>query len=203
MSIATHLSRLPPRVQRILALLVIPAAFICVWAGVVWPLYHTHQAQDEWRAGAAQQLAQRRGLAEIEAAVRGKLDALPQFQSWNKLYRVPGDASAVIALQTEINAALNSARVRPQSLAPLEGVDVGPLRKVGLRIVAPMTIDQLKEVLLRVDGLTHLVRIEQLIVNAPPVQGPQENPTLTVTMEAVAYALEEPESTAAAEARQS
>jgi Type II secretion system (T2SS), protein M subtype b len=202
MRIAAHLSGLPHQVQRVLALLVVPAALVVAWAGVIWPVSHAYQAQVEWRATAAQQLAQRRGLAAIEGVVRTQLDALPQFQSWNKLYRTPGDASAVIALQTEINSVLNSARVRPQSLAPLEGVDVGPLRKVGLRIAAPMMIDQLREVLLRVDGLTHLVRIEQLIINAPPVQGPKENPTLTVTMDVVAYALEEPETAAAIETRQ-
>lgn len=190
MRIVAHLNRLPPRVQRILALLVGPAALVLVWAGVIWPIWHAYQAQVQWRATAVQSLAQRRGLAEIETVVRAQLDALPRFQSRQKLYRTAGDASAITALQSEINAALNSVQARPQTLAPLEATQVGPLRKIGLRIVAPMTIDQLKEVLLRIGELTHFMRVEQLIVNAPPAQSPQENPTLVVTMDVVGYALE-------------
>mgnify|MGYP003781749401 CR=1 FL=1 len=171
-------------------LTLLPAALLSSGAGIIWPAWHIYQSQIEWRGQATQLLAQRRGIAAIETAVRTQLEALPNHPSWQKLFHTTGEGTAVIALQTEVNSALNGARVRPQSFAPLEVMQAGPLRKVGLRIVAPMTIDQLGDVLIRVEALTHWVRIEQLSVNAPPVQSAQENPTLIVTMDAVGYAID-------------
>jgi len=190
MKIAQQLGELPPRAQRVIAVLLIPTALVSIFVAVIWPIWHLYQSQVQWRDNAERLLAQRRGLSEIETVVRERLDALPQLKIWQRLFRTTAGTTAVIALQTEVNTALSSARARPQSFEPLETTQVGPLQKIGVRIVAPMTIDQLKDVLARVEGLTHLVRIEQLLINAPPTQSPDQNPTLIVTLDAVGYAID-------------
>jgi len=190
MRIAERLNKLPTQVQRAVAVLLLPAALVLIIAGVIWPMWQVSQSQAQWRDDATQLLAQRRGLGDIEAAVRHQLEALPNLQSWQRLFRTTAGTSAVIAVQTEISTALSDAGARPQSFVPLEIAQLGPLRKVGLRIVAPMTIDQLRVVLVRIEGLTVLLRIEQLLVNAPPVQSADQNPTLVVTMDVVGYAID-------------
>lgn len=186
MSIAEQLSKLPPRAQRAIAVLLIPATLMLTHVLVVWPIWHMYQSQVQWREDAARLLAQRRGMSEIAAVVRERLDTLPQLQIWQRLFRT----TAVVALQAEVNSALTGARARPQSFEPLETKPLGPLQKIGVRIVAPMTIDQLRDVLVRIEGLSHLVRIEQLLINAPPLQSPDQNPTLVVTMDVVGYAID-------------
>lgn len=191
MSLIDHVSRLPPRAQRVLALLVVPAAFFAIWVSMLWPSLYALQAQVDWRATITHTLARQRGLAGIESAVRAQLDALPNLKSWQRLYRAGAEGSAVIALQSDVNGALSASHARPQSFAPIAVTQIGPLHKVGLRVTASMTIEQLREFLHQVEGLGHFVRIEHLVVVAPPLQTSQENPLLTVTLDVFGFAVEE------------
>jgi len=190
MSIADRLSRQSPRAQRILALVALPTALLSIVAGVIWPIWHTYQVQIQWRIAVTRSLAHQRGLAAIESAVRSQLDALPNLRSWQKFYRANAESSAVIALQSDVSGALAASHARPQSFSPI-GTQTGPLRKVGLRVAASMTIDQLREFLLQADALAHFVRIERLLVNTPPQQSPQENPMLTVTMDVFGFVVDD------------
>jgi hypothetical protein len=189
---ADHISELPPRLQRALALLFIPAVFCIVWAGLIWPVSRVCHAQGTWRATAATLLARQRGLAEIEPTVREQLDALPRLTSWQRLYPAGEQGSAVLVLQSDISAALSAAQVRPQSFVPIEPSQSGGLRKVGLRVAAPMTIDQLRAFLGQAVLLPHFVRIEQLLVSSPSVQSAQENPILTVTLDIFGFVADAP-----------
>jgi hypothetical protein len=184
------LNKLPLRLQRILALRVVPAALLAIWTGVLWPIWHAYEAQVHWRATAARTLARQRGLAGIEKAVHAQLDALSRLKSWQRLYRASPDGSAIVALQTDISEALTASHARAQNFAPIGTTQSGSLRKVGLRVVASMTIDQLREFLRQAGELTHFVRIEQLVINAPPVQSPQENPPFTVTLDIFGFELD-------------
>jgi hypothetical protein len=158
---------------------------------VIWPIWHGYQEQNEWRATAAHALARQRGLAAIEAAVRARLDALPKLQIWQRLYRANAQGAAVMTLQSDVNSALAASNARPQTFAPIAITETGPLRKVGLRIVASMTIDQLRAFLMQTERLAHFVRIEQLVVSAPPNQTPQTNPPLVVTMDIFGFAVDD------------
>jgi hypothetical protein len=189
--VADHLSKLPPRLQRILALLIIPAAFLCLWLGLIWPIQYAYEAHVDWRSAAIHTLARQRGLASIEETVRTQLDALPRLTSWQRLYRASADGSAVVALQSDISTALTASNAHPQNFAPLGTTQSGPLRKFGLRVVASMTIDQLREFLRQAPELARFVRIERLLINAPPVQSPQENPPFTVTLDIFGFRIDE------------
>jgi len=186
MTIADHVSALPPRVQRALALLFVPAALLAICASLLWPALHAYHAQLEWRDMAAHTLARQRGLAAIEATVREQLTALPRLESWQRLYR-EAQGSAAIALQSDISGALSASHARPQSFTPIAPTSAGPLSKVGLRVAAAMTIDQLRELLHQIEALRHFVRIERLVIVAPPLQRPEENPALTVTLEVFGF----------------
>jgi hypothetical protein len=198
-------STLPPRAQRVLALLVVPAALLAIWSSLLWPLLHAYQSQVEWRRTAAHTLARQRGLAAIEAAVQAQLGALPALNSWQRLYHLGTDSSAVIALQSDVSNALAASHARPQSFAPIAPAQAGPLRKVGLRVAASMTIDQLREFLRQTDELTHFVRIEHLTIVAPPLQTPpgtaKENPLLSVTLDVFGFAVEDAAVSAATSAQ--
>jgi len=201
MSMADRLSTLPPRVQRTLALLVVPAALTTIWACVVWPLLHAWQGQVEWRQSVVQTLARQRGLARIESSLRTQLTTLPGLASWRRLYRMSAEGASVIALQSDVSNALVAAHARPQSFAPIAPTRTGPLTKAGLRVTASMTIDQLHEFLQQIEGLGHFVRIEHLTIVAPPIQPPRENPPLNVMLEAFGFATESAAVTAATTAQ--
>jgi type II secretion system (T2SS) protein M len=190
MSLVDRVSSLPPRAQRALAVLFVPAAFLAISASVFWPTLHAYRSQTEWRHIAAHTLARQRGLAGIEPAVREELTALPRLESWQRFYR-GAQGTAAIALQSDISGALATSHARPQSFTPIAATAVGPLMKVGLRVAAAMTIDQLRELLHQVDTLRHFVRIEHLIIVAPPSQRAEENPVLTVTFEAFGFGIDE------------
>jgi hypothetical protein len=51
-----------------------------------------------------------------------------------------------------------------------------------------MSIDQLRGFLGQVNSLSRFVRIERLSITAPPMQSPQENPTLNVTFDVFGFA---------------
>lgn len=189
-SLVDLVSSLPPRAQRALAVLFVPAALFMMAASLFWPALRSYHSQMEWRQTAARALAHQRGLAGIEPAVREQLAALPRLESWQQLYR-GAQGSIAIALQSDISGALATSHARPQSFTPIEATSVGPLTKVGLRVAAAMTIDQLRELLHLLDTLRHYVRIEHLIVVAPPLQSAEENPALTVTFEAFGFGIDD------------
>jgi hypothetical protein len=189
MNVLDHLLRRSPRVQRTVALLVVPLALLLIWGIVIWPVWRVYQSQRTWRTDAASALARHRGLIDIEDEVRVQLNALPDSPGLQKLYRVQTPGAAVLALQSDISAALSAARTRAQTFTPLPPAQIGSLQQVGLRVVATMRIDQLSELLRQVDQLPHFLRFQQLLVNAPVEQLPDENPTLVVTLDIVGFAI--------------
>lgn len=196
MSLADQLGNLPPRLQHAIAVLVVPMALLAISASLLWPALDAYRGQIEWRSASERALSRQRGLAAIEIPVREQLDALPRLTAWQRLYR-GALGSATIALQSDISSALGASHARPQSFTPIPATREGPLTKVGLRVTAVMTIDQLRELLQRMDTTAHFVRIEHFIVVAPPVQTLHENPQLTVTLEVFGFHLgDEPTSAA-------
>jgi hypothetical protein len=183
MSIAQRLRQRPRRVQRALALLLLPMLLMLGWSALAVPVWQLYQAQQHWRAHALRTLAHRHALAASEPLLRAELLRLPRSRDWLRLYQVRAKGLAVSALRAEVGTILNSLQARTQALSPLAQLDAGEVRKVGLRIVAAMRIDQLQQFLVQVQALTHLVRVEQLQISAPPTQAAQENPLLTVTMD--------------------
>ena len=187
MSIGDRLRALPERMQRWLALLLVPAIVIALLAGVMWPLRQAYEAQLAWRANATQRLARLRGLSAIEPAVRAQLETVRAAPAWQRLYRSERASSAVAALQSDINTVLAAVGAYPQSFTPLESTQTGTLQRIALQISVPLTVAQLRDVLQRAASLPHLVRIEELLITAPLTQSATENALLQVTMDVAAY----------------
>jgi hypothetical protein len=179
--------------RRLAALIALPAALLIAWSIAIWPLWYMYESQQTWRVSIARTLAHQRALLQIEPTVRAHLAELPNAVAWQRLYSAKLDSAGVIALQTDLGHALAAAHVRPQSFAPIATTRTGTLRKIGLRVVASMTIDELRELFRQTALLSHLVRLENLLITAPAVQSRQENPRLVVTMDAFGFAREEHE----------
>lgn len=188
MSLADRMGSQPRQVQRILAVMAVPALLASIATLVTWPLWHAYHAQHDWRATAVRTLAQQRALAALEQDIDAQLARLPDLRAWRRLYSGTPPSAAVTALQSDIHRALAASRAHAQTIAPIEIAQEGPLRRIGLRVVVPMQVDQLREFMLQLDRLTRLVRLEHLVVHAPTGQAPQENPVLTVTMDIVGFA---------------
>ena len=191
-SIADHLGRLPPKMQRVLALAVLPTIVVAALASAAWPAWHAYRAQADWRLDSTLTLARQRGIAEIEPLVRAQLEALPKLKMWRRFYRLNTDGSAVAAIQSDLSRALSASRARPQAFEPLALAAIGPLHPVGIRVSVSLTIDQLRDFLQQTGRLEHFVRIAKLSINAPAVQAAQDNPPLMVVMDVVGFAVEGP-----------
>jgi Type II secretion system (T2SS), protein M subtype b len=189
-NLADRLSKQSPRLQRVVALLVIPGAVLALGAAALWPMWYAYAAQMQWREEAARTLAHQRGLAAIEDEVRLQWDAVPNLRGWERLYRTATPGAATIALQSDLSAALTAAHAQVQTLTPLAPAQTGALQKIGLHVVATMKIDEFGELLRQMSQLSRFVRFEQLLVNAPAGQLPNENPTLVVSMDVVGFAID-------------
>ena len=126
----------------------------------------------------------------IEHEVRAQLDTLSSLGAWQSFYPTSSQGAA-IALQSDIETALTASQARAQTFTPIAAARTDMLQKSGLRVVASMKIDQLREFLLQTQRLTHFVRFEQLLITSPAVQGPQENPTLILTLDVVGFAIDD------------
>jgi hypothetical protein len=184
---------LPLRQRRLVAVGVAFAALILFVGLVVWPVYALYTNQLEWRATASKTIAEARGAEPAIASVVQQLDALPASAMWAKLYTVDKVGTGAALLQADVASLVSGARGAVQSLTPLAAVssnnadtkNSGDMARIGVRVVASMTIDQLKDFMSAMAAHTRYLRIEHLSVFAPSAQSPAQNPMMTVTMEVV------------------
>jgi len=182
-SFAAHCEKLHQPTRRLIALTAIPLIAGLAWAVIVIPGQAIYRSQADWRADAIATLSRVRQAKSVGDELSERLKSLPAAAIWNKFYTVNKAGSAGSMLQADVGGVLNSIHAGVQSLTPLRTTDVNGLNTVGLRVVASMTIDQLKNFLAGIANHVHYLRVERLRINAPPTQTPEQNAMLTVTIE--------------------
>jgi hypothetical protein len=189
MSIADRCASLPVTPRRVVALVVVPLVLALLIAVLLLPFAATSDSQARWRDEARQLLADARHAPAEQAALEREIAALKSSQLWSKFYSTGGAVSSATALHADVSAVLGAAQASVQSVTPLQSQELEGFTKVGARFTASMRLNQLQSVLTGLAGHTRYLRVERLIVVAPQVQSPQENPPLAVTMEVHGYEL--------------
>jgi hypothetical protein len=181
--VAHRLRAFPLQTRRFVAVALLPFAALLLWVAVVLPVTALYESQVQWRTEATDTIAQAQGATVLLANATEQLRSLPAAPLWTKLYSVSKPGSAASMVQTDVNGILAASHAVIQSITPLASTPSGDLSKVGLRVAASMTIDELKVFLNSVTTHPRSLRVEKLSVLAPSVQMAAQNPMLTVTVE--------------------
>lgn len=180
----THrIAGLPPAVRRLIAIALLPLGAGLVWLLVIGPVVAAVTWHSEWRSDAQRIVSQARGSKAAATETVEQLASLAANPLWGKFYSVDKAGAAVPALQADVSAVLAASHGLIQSSSPLPPVVEDGLTKIGLRIAASLTVDQLKTFTESIARHPRYLRIEKLSILAPSMQVPDQNPMLTVTMD--------------------
>jgi hypothetical protein len=188
-SAATRLAALPRNTRRVVALALLVMVIVLAWLLVWLPVSTLASSQDEWRRQTAQQIAKDRGLAKSAARVREVAQSLRDAPIRARLYEA-GDVPVDDQLQNDLRAALVQSGVEPTTFKVLPGATTQGLRQHRVEFSSVLSVDQLRSLLTALEQQRHYVRVERLRVEAPAEQRSNENPHLTLLMEAKGYSLD-------------
>lgn len=181
----THLSLVAQRAVAIVLLLI--AAFL-IWTALISPTWWLIRSQDSWRHRFEIILADQKGKAAAAHALGSQLEALRTARIWRALLSGDNEDAASEQIQREVAAIAQTAGARETRLQTLPKRQGQGLDAYGTRGTTAMTALQLKLFSSGIRTAPHFLRIERLIITAPQVQGPDQNPDLAVTFDVFGFA---------------
>lgn len=181
----------PASARRALALVLV-AAIAAASIAVVHTICDIVSSQDIWRSTARNALARDRGVAANGSQIRGSLESLGSAPVWNRLYAPGADADGAQLVQRDLMSLGTSAGAVIQSAVALPAVEGAELRSHGVRLVASMSIDQLRNFIAGIRAHTRYLRVQELSISAPQTQALDVNPPLTVTVTVLGYSRPQP-----------
>lgn len=191
MKFADRCAKLPTPQRRAIALLIAPLMVVMVIAALWLPIVHLHHRHAEWREEARRLLSLAEHAPAERAALQREITALNTSELWSRFYPGGQAVSSATSLHADIGALLSSVRVSVQSLTPIAAEESPQFTKVGIRFSASMRVNQLQGLMTAMALHSRYLRVERLLVAAPHVQSPDENPPLAVTMDVYGYELNE------------
>jgi hypothetical protein len=190
-SAAARLATLPRAARRALALAILSILLLLVWLLLLAPVEWLATSQDEWRAHVVQQIAGDRGTVRSANRIREVAGVVRDAPIRGRLYET-GPMAVDDQLQNDLRAALLQSGVEPTTFKVLPGTSVKGLRQHRVEFSSVMSVDQLRALYGALQQQRHYVRIERLQIESPASQRADENPRLTLLMEAQGFALEAP-----------
>jgi hypothetical protein len=188
MTVADRIMARSPGARSVLALLLVPVGALLAWALVVQPIHWVITSQSDWRESTTTELARARGHAQLLEAVRKQVDELPSAPLWQRFYVVGAGESISGAVHKDVTELCMTAGLNSQSITPLPSEKLGAMTRQPVRLVAMGTSDRLQAFLARLREHPRYLRVDRLNVSAPQLQGADQNPVLTVTMDIAGYA---------------
>ena len=120
--------------------------------------------------------------------LRSRLKALPDAPIWQRFYPDGASANAGTAFREDIARYASVAGVTVESIAPLPATEQFGLRRLGMRMSAVMTIEQLTHFLTQLRTSPRYLRVDTLRVVAPQVQMKNGNERLLAQLQIFGYA---------------
>jgi len=177
-----------PRTQRRLTAVALLIALVAVTDGFIIPTVSTAiGSQDVWRLRARRELARDRGKAQIGSALQQSAEHYPEAPIWQVFYAASEPAKLAGKVEQDVRsiAAAANVFVKVQS-APRTDSD-GMAGSHGVRVNASMTIQELRAFATALRSQTHYLRVVRLVVRAPIIQAPDQNPKLDVTLDVYGF----------------
>jgi len=189
MSAAARLAALPLASRRTIALLMLVLALVVAWAAIVMPLRALLSSQTEWRADVARDIARDRGMVSTATALGATAKEVEDSPLRARLFEA-GPVTPADQLQNDLRAALLASGVEPTTFKVLPSAAAGGLRVSRVEFSSVLSVDQLRGFFQALARQPHYVRVERLRLDAPAVQRTDENPRVTMLMEARGYSLD-------------
>lgn len=186
MTVTERLRTSSLRVQNVIALSLL---FALPWFGYAllfkplqW-LFPSAEYYDELR----EDLSKDRAWAQSAGSIAEHSQTLSSSDLWQQLYVAKSKEEGAAKLLMDLRSVLGHSGVDATSEIEMRSGEPGGPPEVGARLVAIMVVSQLQQVLQQISTHTRLLEVRRLSVTAPPSQSPNENPSLTVTLEVVGY----------------
>jgi len=192
MNAVARVAALPLVTRRAIALAVLAVMLVLAWSLVVWPVRVLLTSQTEWREDVTKQIARDRGMLKSATQIREAAAALDASTLRGWLYEGGGALAPADALQNDLRSALLASGVEPTNFKVLPATNAAGLRAQRVEFSTIVTIDQLQAFFVALDNQPHYVRIERMRLDAPDTQRNDENPPMTVLMEARGYSVDGP-----------
>jgi len=189
MSLAERCAKLPVASRRAVALVGVPLAIVLLLMTIWLPIGLLRQSQIDWRNEAIDTLSSTHQAPAVQAALDQQLAAMRSSPLWSRFYKTPDTVSATTALHADLSALLNAAQASVHSLTPIQSEEQGAFTRIGVRFGASMRMNDLQNVLAAMNAHSRYLRVERLVVTAPQMQVPEQNPPLAVTMDVYGYRL--------------
>ena len=184
------MERLPMWQQRLIVLATLASMLAVVAATLLFPLLHSWQSHREWRNGALRELALARGLATQHDAYTQLVGTLNAGARPGRVWSGTADIAAT-SLQSDVRAMLDASHATLQTIQPLPNKQDGLFQDISYQIALTATIDQLSDLVHRIDSSTKILTLDQVVVTAPEYQDPTTNPTLSVRLNISGYVSKE------------
>lgn len=196
MSAAARLAALPRNARRVAAVAILVLMMALAWLLVIVPVRLVATSQDDWRAEVSRQIARDRGMVKSATRVRELSESVRNAPIRGRLYAA-GNVGIDDQLQNDLRQALIQSGVEPTTFKVLPGSTANGVRQHRVEFASIMSVDQLRSLYTALEQQTHYIRVERLRIEAPATQATNENPRLTLLMEARGYSLETPPAPAA------
>lgn len=177
---------LSPLQQRCIAIALLGVALALLWLGLIDPVasYFRHNADQ--RGADLNALSRDRALVSQDRSIEATLAALKASPRWSRFYDTQKADKVVLQLQSDLREVFKAPN-NPTSMTAVPVVVEGPLTRVATKVTLSLTIDQLTESLARLHSHAQLLRIENLMIQAPDYQPADTNPTLSIQAEIVGF----------------
>lgn len=185
--------RLPLFQQRLLAsLMALLFAMVAAFA-IGSPIADAYQSRTNAIAEKRQELTKWQAIAASRPALEAALAAANANSAMTSLTLPPStEAQAAAGVQATLRRALLDAEADLKSIQPLEPKPAGAMRKVGVRVVALATHEQLQNALFTIDNATPRLFVSdaniQLASGSRRVVDTAEAPILQIRLDVYAYA---------------
>jgi len=191
-SAAARLAALPLAARRSLALAFLAFALLVLWVAIVLPVRAVVSSQQEWRTDVVQEIARDRGMIKAAPQLRELSAAIDGSPLRARLYGTSAATPPADQLQNDLRAALLASGVEPTNFKVLPVAVTQGLRVHRVEFSSIMSVDQLQTFFLALEQQPRHVRVERLRLDAPGMQRSDENPKMTVLIEARAYSVDAP-----------
>jgi type II secretory pathway component PulM len=179
---------LRPRQRRVLALVLSALLITGLYLLVLEPVVRHFRDRADERQTALRSLSRDRALLEQAPQIQATQNSVANSPRWARFYDSQKATQATLQLETDLRAIVSP----PNQIASMiaePATTQGSLTRLAVKITLSLSIDQLTEILGRLNQHARFLKIESLTVQAPDYQIVDSNPVLSVQAEIVGFML--------------
>ena len=175
--------------QRLLAILLLAtvAGMVAFFLGS--PLVQLFHSRGSTRQAQLLLLKQERSAIDQKSSVEAVAAAARNASQWKRLYKTQALDMMALELQGDLRTIVSETAEMTPAIEKVEPVTEDKLTRISARLTFSASIDRLASTLERFQQHPKLLRIEQLIIQAPDIQPPNTNPALSVQVQISGFML--------------